>query len=65
MVSNVTNVTSLDNWLKITDLEYPQKNYCNIKMNKYGKVSPQSVLSHTRLKEIEMFGMFRLVSQHI
>ena len=65
MMSNVTNVTILDTWLKISDLEVPQTNSYKIRMNKYGKRRLKNVLSLSRLKATETFGMLIVIAQLI
>ena len=60
-MSNVTNVTILDTWLKIADLEVLQMNSHKIRMNKYGKRRLKNVLSLSRLKATETFAMLIVV----
>ena len=64
-MSNVTNVTILDTWLKIADLEVLQRNSRKIRMNKYGKRRLKNVLLLFRLKATETFGMLIVVAQLI
>ena len=63
MMSNVTNVTILDTWPKIGDLEVLQRNSCKIRMNKYGKGRLKGVLSLLRLKATEKYGMLIVVAK--
>jgi len=65
MISNVTNVTILDTWIKIAYFDVLERNSHKIRMNKYGKRRLKSVFSLSRLKETKMFGMSIVVSQHI
>ena len=61
-MSNVTNVTILDTWLNNADLDVPQTNSRTIRMKKYGKIRLKNVLSLSRLKAIETFGMLIVVA---
>jgi len=64
-MSNVTNVTILDTWLNIVDLETLQIISHKIKMKKYGKIILKGVLSLSRLKVAKMCGMLIGVAQRI
>ena len=61
-MSNVTNVTILDTWLNIADLEALQRSSHKIKMNKYGKRRLKGVLSFSRLKAPKTCRMLKVVS---
>ena len=65
MMSNVTNVIILDTWPKIADMEVLQRNSRKVRMNKYGKGQLKGVLSLSRLKATEAYGMLTVVSQCI